>query len=164
MPLTVPSSRSIKANLLISSVQLSTGRNFRILLTIFTCVCTRCLTEGVTHPEGRFLLLKRASVLMISFTFTGSLHPGSFLSIRFFIVVPSLLARRFLAMRSPLRDACLCARRSDIRRAISLFLVVTWSLYTTVPSAVITALPIFVLPGSVPPKRGCVIQGELYRS
>ena len=100
------------------------------------------------------------SVLMMSFTMTRPFpQPGSFLSSMDFILVPRRLARRFRLRHSPLREACLYYLRSAMRSAIALFLVSTRSLLITIPSAVITALLMFVRLGSVPSKCGYVTFG-----
>lgn len=102
----------------------------------------RCV--GVNHPCGRTRLLNRASVLMISLTASGSLHPGRIRFNSFLAVVPSFFANRFRASLSPRLDALRCSRRSLMSLTISLFLVVQCARYKQMPSPRTAARPIFV--------------------
>ena len=148
---------SMKANLFTSTATSVTGSIRLIRSNRFRCVLNSWVAVGVSQPSGLSRLLNLASVLMISFTANGSLHPGSSLSFKFFAVVPSFFASLFRARRSPRLEARLCARRSVINFGISLFLVSQWARKSSVPSERVAARPMFVRPGSCPTDTGCKI-------
>lgn len=68
-----------------------------ILRIMRAWVWVSCLTDGVTHPSGRFWLLNLALVPLMPFIMTCSPHPGGTRSRTVFIVVPSI----FFARHSP---------------------------------------------------------------
>lgn len=116
-----------------------------------------CSTAGeslalaaMTVSAGRRRLLNRLSVLMMSFTFSGFAHPGSTRSNNFLLVVPSRFARRFLARRSPLLEACLCAFRLAISFGIFAFRVSQCVRSIHAPSSRTAETPMLVRPGSTP--------------